>query len=86
VAETDASTREREQSSRIEWLELFFDLVAVAAVAVLTDGLRNDVSWGGAALFALLYTGIWFGWVSVVLYTNVAGAATRTVTVLIAMS
>ena len=72
-------------SSRIEWLELFFDLVAVAAVAVLTEGLREDVSWGGTALFVLLYTGIWFGWVSVVLYANLAGAATRTPTVLAAM-
>ena len=33
-------------SSRIEWLELFFDLVAVAAVAVLTEGLREDVELG----------------------------------------
>jgi low temperature requirement protein LtrA len=71
--------------SRNEWLELFFDLVAVAAVAVLTDGLREDVSWGGAGLVALLYTGVWFGWVSVVLYANVAGILTRTRTVIIAM-
>ena len=73
------------QSSRIEWLELFFDLVAVAAIAVLTEGLREDVSWGGAGLFALLYTGIWFGWISVVLYANVAGTATRTRPVIVAM-
>ena len=32
---------------RIEWLELFFDLVVVAAVAVLTEGLRADATWGG---------------------------------------
>ena len=85
MSETGEVIGTSDGSSRIEWLELFFDLVAVAAVAVLTEGLREDVSWGGTALFALLYTGIWFGWVSVVLYANVAGAATRTRTVLAAM-
>jgi low temperature requirement protein LtrA len=85
VGETSEVAAASDASSRIEWLELFFDLVAVAAVAVLTDGLREDVSWGGAALFALLYTGIWFGWVCIVLYANVAGEATRTATVLVAM-
>ena len=43
------------------------------------------MSWGGAGLFALLYTGIWFGWISVVLYANVAGTATRTRPVITAM-
>jgi low temperature requirement protein LtrA len=85
VSETTEPTASAEASERIEWLELFFDLVAVAAVAVLTEGLREDVTWGGTALFALLYAGIWFGWVSVVLYANVAGPATRTRTVLVAM-
>jgi low temperature requirement protein LtrA len=85
VSETGEVIAASDGSSRIEWLELFFDLVAVAAVAVLTEGLREDVSWGGTALFALLYTAIWFGWISVVLYANIAGAATRTRTVLAAM-
>jgi hypothetical protein len=77
VSETVEMAAGTGASSKIEWLELSFDLVAVAAVAVLTDGLREDVSWSGSVLFALLYTGIWFGWVSVVLYANVAGSATR---------
>lgn len=85
MGEAGDATATSEASSRIEWLELFFDLVAVAAIAVLTEGLREDVSWGGSALFALLYTGIWFGWVTVVLYANVAGSATRTRTVMMGM-
>ena len=74
-----------EPTSTIEWLELFFDLVVVAAVAVLTEGLREDPSWEGLWLFALLYAGIWFSWTQVVLYANVAGSATRTRTVVIGM-
>jgi low temperature requirement protein LtrA len=59
--------------------------VVVAAVAVLTDGLREEPTWGGVGLTALLYTGIWFSWISVVLYANVAGPRTRTNTVIVAM-
>ena len=44
------TTLEEGSQSTVEWLELFFDLVVVAAVAVLTEGLRED-----PALFALLY-------------------------------
>lgn len=70
---------------RVEWLELFFDLVVVAAVAVLTEGLREDPTPEGLGLFVLLYAGIWLSWVSVVLYANVAGSATRTRVVVVAM-
>ena len=81
--ETPAADAER--PATIEWLELFFDLVVVAAVAVLTEGLREEPTWGGLGLFALLYAGIWFGWVAIVLYANVARAATRMATVIVAM-
>jgi low temperature requirement protein LtrA len=74
-----------EGGERNEWLELFFDLVVVAAVAVLTEGLREDASLLGLGLFALLYGGVWLCWVTEVLYANVAGAATNTRTVMVAM-
>ncbi len=66
------SVVEEAGDATVEWLELFFDLVVVAAVAVLTEGLREDPTPGGLALFALLYGAIWLSWVSVVLYTDVA--------------
>ena len=62
---------------RIEWLELFFDLVVVAAVAVLTEGLRADATWGGLGIFLVTYGAVWFAWVSVVMYTDVAAELTR---------
>ena len=82
---TDAAGPGHESTSTIEWLELFFDLVVVAAVAVLTEGLREEPTWAGVGLFALLYVGIWFSWVQVVLYAIVAGSATRTRTILVGM-
>ena len=62
---------------RIEWLELFFDLVVVAAVAVLTEGLRADATWGGLGIFLVTYGAVWFAWVSVVMYTDVAAELAR---------
>ncbi|WP_176953161.1 low temperature requirement protein A [Glycomyces sambucus] len=66
------------------WLELFFDLVVVAAVAQLThllvhpDGLR-------IAAFFVLYTAIWLVWTSFTVYANVASERTRTRTMLLGM-
>jgi low temperature requirement protein LtrA len=74
-----------EQRERISWLELFFDLIAVAAVAVLTEGLREDATATGAGMFLVLFTAIWLAWITVVLYANVAGEKTGVRTVLIAM-
>jgi low temperature requirement protein LtrA len=66
---------------RVEWLELFFDLVVVAAVAVFSDALREDATWGGLGIFLVTYGAVWFAWVSVVMYTDVAGELTRVRTV-----
>jgi low temperature requirement protein LtrA len=70
---------------RIEWLELFFDLVVVAAVAVLSDGLREAPTWGGLGLFLVTYGAVWLAWVSVVMYTDVAAELTRVRTVVFSM-
>ena len=78
-------TLEQEESSTVEWLELFFDLVVVAAVAVLTEGLLEDPSVPTLGLVALLYGAIWLSWISVVLYANVAGERTRVPTVVMSM-
>ncbi len=76
--------RERLQE-RVGWLELFFDLVVIAGIALLSHDLHADESLAGLGLFVLIYGAIWMTWVSVVLYADVAGARTRTRTVLIAM-
>jgi low temperature requirement protein LtrA len=70
---------------RVEWLELFFDLVVVAAVAVLSEGLLEDQTWGGLGLFLVTYGAVWFAWVSVVMYADVAGELTNVRTVVVSM-
>lgn len=78
-------TLEQEADSTVEWLELFFDLVVVVAIAVLTEALHEDPTPAGIAVFALLYGSVWLSWVSVVLYADVAGERTRVRTVVWAM-
>ena len=68
---------------RVEWLELFFDLVVVAAVAVLSETLREDATYRELGLFLISYGAVWFAWVSVVMYADVAGELTRVRTVII---
>jgi low temperature requirement protein LtrA len=75
----------REAPERVEWLELFFDLVVVAAVAVLSDALREEPTWGGLGLFLVTYGALWLAWVSVVMYTDVAAELTRVRTVVVSM-
>jgi low temperature requirement protein LtrA len=74
-----------EAPDRIEWLELFFDLVVVAAVAVLSEALREHESWRGLGLFLVTYGAVWFAWTSVVMYADVAGELTRVRTVVVSM-
>jgi low temperature requirement protein LtrA len=68
---------------RVEWLELFFDLVA--AVAVLSETLREDATYRELGLFLVSYGAVWFAWVSVVMYADVAGELTRVRTVIVSM-
>ena len=70
---------------RVEWLELFFDLVVVAAVAVLSETLREDSTYRELGLFLISYGAVWFAWVSVVMYADVAGELTRVRTVIVSM-
>jgi len=46
----------------VTWLELFFDLVFVAAVAQVGAHLRDDYSLNGLLRFAFLFLLIWWAW------------------------
>jgi low temperature requirement protein LtrA len=70
---------------RVEWLELFFDLVVVAAVAVLSETLREEATNRELGLFLISYGAVWFAWVGVVMYADVAGELTRVRTVVVSM-
>lgn len=44
------------------WLELFYDLVYIVAVAILAHQLSNNVSIKGFAIFVGLFTPVWWSW------------------------
>lgn len=59
---------------RVQWLELFFDLIFVAAIAKaihvllhLEDGV---IPWEYLFKFVLIFIPIWWSWVGQTLYTN----------------
>ena len=51
-----------EAGRRVTWMELFFDLVFVAAVSQAGTQLRDDYSVSGIARFSVLFVLIWWGW------------------------
>ena len=51
-----------EPGRRVTWMELFFDLIFVAAVAQVGTHLQQDYSPTGLLRFALLFVLIWWAW------------------------
>lgn len=60
-----------EAAHKVSWLELFFDLIFVAAVAQVAEPLRDHYTLSGAARFSALFTLVWWAW------TGAATFATR---------
>lgn len=52
----------REPGRKVTWLELFFDLVFVAAVAQVGEPLAHDYSVAGLGRYAFLFFLIWWAW------------------------
>ena len=67
------------------WSELFFDLVAVAAVASLAHLLATELDWASLGLYAVLFLAVWLAWTTFMLYGNVAGSRTHVLRLLIGM-
>ncbi|MFI5910871.1 low temperature requirement protein A [Dactylosporangium sp. NPDC051541] len=67
------------------WLELFFDLVVVAAVAQLAHLLHEDITWEKVLVFGVAYYAMWTVWTTFTLYANVTGVRTRQRSMLLAM-
>ncbi|MFI7688346.1 low temperature requirement protein A [Nonomuraea sp. NPDC049655] len=66
------------------WLELFFDLVVVVAVAQLAHRLQHP-TWTNVVLFVVLYYAVWSVWTSLTLYSNVRAGKTRVPSMLVGM-
>ena len=56
------SLRDRETDRSVTFLELFYDLVYVVLIAELAHSLATDVTLGGVAGFAFLFTIVWWAW------------------------
>ncbi|MEU4243720.1 low temperature requirement protein A [Actinoplanes sp. NPDC026619] len=67
------------------WLELFFDLVIVVAVAQLAHLLHDGPGLREVFLFVVCYYAMWSVWTSFTLYANVSGDLTRVRSMLLAM-
>jgi low temperature requirement protein LtrA len=48
---------------RVTWLELFFDLIFVAAVAQVGEPLRDDYTLGGLVRYSTLFILVWWAWI-----------------------
>lgn len=57
-----------ERERHATWLELFYDLVFVAAISQLAGNLNHDYSPTGLAHFLLLFVPVWWAWVGHTFY------------------
>jgi len=55
---------------KVGWLELFYDLVYVAAIIQLGDALSHHVSLPGFLAFAAIFAPLWFTWTGFMFFTN----------------
>lgn len=61
------------EERRISWLELFYDLVYVIAIARITHHLALHITWNGFLEYACLFFLIFWGWLNGSLYHDIHG-------------
>ncbi|MQA86346.1 MAG: hypothetical protein GEV03_17345 [Streptosporangiales bacterium] len=61
---------ESDAQRHASWLELFFDLVFVGAIAELALVLGDDLSWPGLGHFVLLLVPVWWAWSNYAIYCD----------------
>lgn len=64
------SREDGEDHRHATWLELFYDLVFVVAIAQLAHNLSNDVSLSGFSGFVVLFIPVWWAWIGTTFYAN----------------
>ncbi len=55
---------------KVTWLELFYDLIFVAAFIQLGNGLSHHITPGGVALFAGMFVPLWISWTGFTFFEN----------------
>ncbi len=61
---------EETEPRRVTWMELFYDLIFVVAVAELAHRLGQDVSPAGFFGFVGLFVPVWWAWIGTTFYAN----------------
>jgi len=59
-----------EESRRATWLELFFDLLFVVAVAQLAEKITHGLRWSAMAAFVALFVPTWWLWIDTTFYAT----------------
>jgi low temperature requirement protein LtrA len=62
--------RDKSESRRASWLELFFDLIFVAAVSQVGVPLGQDYSIHGLVRYSLMFLLIWWAWFGHTMYAT----------------
>lgn len=63
-------TARENEGRHATWLELFFDLVFVAAVGRLAHVLGEDVSARGVLVYLALFVPVWWAWIGATFYAD----------------
>ena len=64
------SRQPRYASETVTWLELFYDLVMVAAIIVFSHGLSVQPTWEIALKTLVIFTVLWWVWLITTLLVN----------------
>lgn len=70
IAPPRLRTKEQEGKRAATWLELFYDLAFVVAVAVLSGRLFGDITWAGMASYFAYFALVWWLWASHTFYAD----------------
>ncbi|MEL6762150.1 MAG: low temperature requirement protein A, partial [Cyanobacteria bacterium J06607_6] len=63
-------TAEDDRERHATWLELFFDLVFVFAIAEVAHLLHSDPTWAGIVGFVALFVPVWWLWIDFSYYAD----------------
>lgn len=61
---------EHEEERRATWLELFYDLIFVAAIGEVAHYLSKHLTLGGFFSYILLFVPVWWSWVGATFYAT----------------
>ncbi len=70
IAPPRLRTKEQEGKRAATWLELFYDLAFVVAVANLSGRLFGDITWPGMASYFAYFALVWWLWASHTFYAD----------------